>query len=43
MLAERMGVPVKIIEGSYNNIKITTIEDITISKIILENIAKKEK
>ncbi len=43
MLAERMGVPVKIIEGSYNNIKITTIEDITISKIILENIEKKEK
>ena len=43
MLAERMGIPVKIIEGSYNNIKITTIEDITISKIILENIAKKEK
>ncbi len=43
MIAERMGIPVKIIEGSYNNIKITTIEDIAISKIIIENMLKKEK
>lgn len=38
-LAERMGVRVKITEGSYDNIKITTPEDISLG----ESIIKKEK
>lgn len=41
MLAERYDIPVKIIEGDYNNIKITTIEDLALSEAIL-NSEKKE-
>jgi len=37
MLVERLGYKVKMIEGSYNNIKITTIEDLDIAKEILKN------
>jgi 2-C-methyl-D-erythritol 4-phosphate cytidylyltransferase len=32
MLIERMGQPVRMIEGSYNNIKITTPEDLILAK-----------
>ncbi|MBI3586786.1 MAG: 2-C-methyl-D-erythritol 4-phosphate cytidylyltransferase [Ignavibacteriales bacterium] len=35
-LVERMGVKVKIVEGSYDNIKITTQEDIELGKLILD-------
>lgn len=35
-LAERLGVRVKIVEGSYNNIKITTPEDIFAGESIIE-------
>ncbi|PKM79662.1 MAG: 2-C-methyl-D-erythritol 4-phosphate cytidylyltransferase [Firmicutes bacterium HGW-Firmicutes-14] len=34
-LVERMGVPVKVVPGSYDNIKITTPEDILIAETIL--------
>lgn len=34
MLVERMGQPVKVVEGSYKNIKITTPEDIAIGSQI---------
>ena len=34
-LVERMGIPVKMIMGSYDNIKITTIEDVAIAGSIL--------
>lgn len=37
-LYELLGKEVHIIYGDYNNIKITTIEDLTISKIILDQI-----
>lgn len=38
MVVERMmGVPVKLIEGSYRNIKITTPEDMMIAEVFLEN------
>ena len=30
MLVERIGYKVKMVEGSYNNIKITTKEDLNI-------------
>lgn len=37
MVAEYIGhVPVKLVEGSYENIKITTPEDIPLAKVILE-------
>ena len=36
MLVERIGYKVKMIEGSYNNIKITTQEDLNIGNQILQ-------
>jgi 2-C-methyl-D-erythritol 4-phosphate cytidylyltransferase len=36
-LVERMGVRVKIIMGSYDNIKITTPEDLIVAEAILKN------
>ncbi len=39
-LVERMGIPVKMIMGSYDNIKITTIEDVAIAESILNQRAK---
>ncbi|MGN1317442.1 MAG: 2-C-methyl-D-erythritol 4-phosphate cytidylyltransferase [Lachnospirales bacterium] len=38
MLVERIGVKVKMVEGSYNNIKITTPEDLYMGENILKNI-----
>ena len=38
MLVERIGHKVKMIEGSYNNIKITTKEDLNIGSQILNSI-----
>lgn len=35
-LVERLGVPVKIVEGSYENIKITTQEDLAVGEAILK-------
>lgn len=37
MLVEKTGVKVKMVEGDYNNIKITTPEDLYIGEVILEN------
>ena len=34
-VVERLGIPVKIIEGQYSNIKITTPEDLVYGEIIL--------
>lgn len=36
-LVERIGVPVKMIAGSYENIKITTPEDLIIAEALLKN------
>ncbi len=35
-LAERLGIPVRIIDGSYKNIKITTEEDMMIANAFIE-------
>lgn len=35
-LIERLGIEIKMIEGSYENIKITTIEDLILGEAILE-------
>jgi len=37
MLVEALGVPVKILEGDYTNIKITTAEDLTIAESFLNS------
>jgi 2-C-methyl-D-erythritol 4-phosphate cytidylyltransferase len=37
MLVERLGVPVVVVRGSYDNIKITTPEDLAIARAILES------
>lgn len=34
-LFERMGLPVKLVEGSYQNLKITTPEDLAIASVLL--------
>ncbi len=34
-LVERIGIPVKLVEGSYSNIKITTPEDVIIAKALI--------
>jgi 2-C-methyl-D-erythritol 4-phosphate cytidylyltransferase len=36
-LVERLGVQVKIVMGSYDNIKITTPEDLVIGEALLKN------
>jgi 2-C-methyl-D-erythritol 4-phosphate cytidylyltransferase len=36
-LVERLGVQVKIVMGSYDNIKITTLEDLVIGEALLKN------
>ncbi len=44
MMVEKFGeIPVKIIEGSYENIKITTPEDLILMKKIIETRKKKSK
>lgn len=40
-LVERLGYRIKIIDGTYNNIKVTTPEDLIIGERILENIEKR--
>lgn len=41
MLAERLGIRIKMVKGDYDNIKITTPEDLYMGEVILENIIKK--
>lgn len=36
-VAEHAGVPIKLIEGSYRNIKITTPEDMLVAQALLQN------
>ena len=37
VLVEMLGIPVRIVEGSARNIKITTVEDLVIAEAILKN------
>ena len=39
-LVERIGVPVKVIHGSYDNIKITTKDDIVMAEILVQKFKK---
>ncbi len=36
MLVEALGCPVKLVPGAYRNIKITTEEDLTVARVLLE-------
>ncbi len=36
-LVERIGVKVRVVDGSYENIKITTPEDLVLGETILQN------
>ena len=38
-LVERLGIKVKVVEGSYKNIKITTPEDLKYAKTLIPNVA----
>ena len=38
-LVERMGLPVKIVEGSTRNLKVTTQEDITLAEALLREVS----
>ncbi len=42
MLVERMGVAIKMVQGSYDNIKITTPEDMYLARAIIENVEWEE-
>jgi len=37
MMVERLGIPVKVLKGSDRNIKITTLEDLTIAEAFLQS------
>lgn len=41
MLVEKIGVKIKMVKGDYNNIKITTPEDLYMGEVILENMLKR--
>ena len=43
MLVEKMGITIKMVEGSYDNIKITTSEDMYLAKAIIENVEWEEE
>jgi 2-C-methyl-D-erythritol 4-phosphate cytidylyltransferase len=40
-LVERLGLPIKVVEGSYDNIKITTPEDLAIGEMIVRRRAQR--
>jgi len=37
MLVEKMGGKIRVVKGSYSNIKITTLEDLALAKIMLKS------
>lgn len=43
MLVERIGHPVRIVEGSYDNVKMTTQEDLAIGEILLKRVQQEEE
>ena len=40
MMAEKLGQQVKVFDGSYDNIKITTPQDLALAEIILKKSAR---
>lgn len=43
MLVERLGHPVRIVEGTYDNVKITTQEDLVFGEVLLKRVRQEEK
>lgn len=43
MLVERLGHPVKIVESTYENVKMTTQEDLVFGEILLKRVQQEEK
>lgn len=43
MLVERLGHPVRIVEGTYDNVKMTTQEDLVFGEILLNRVRQEEK
>ena len=43
VLEQMLKMPVKLFEGSYENIKITTPEDLDIAKMFLLNVADRDE
>ncbi|AOV06496.1 2-C-methyl-D-erythritol 4-phosphate cytidylyltransferase [Sporosarcina ureilytica] len=42
MLVERTGHPVRVVEGTYDNVKMTTQEDLAIGEILLKRVQQEE-
>lgn len=43
MLVERIGYPVHMVEGTYDNVKMTTQEDLAIGEILLKRVQQEEE
>lgn len=43
MLVERLGHPVHIVEGTYDNVKMTTQEDLVFGEILLKRVRQEDK
>lgn len=43
MLVERVGYPVQMVEGTYDNVKMTTQEDLAIGEVLLKRMQQEEK
>lgn len=43
MLVERIGYPVRMVEGTYDNVKMTTQEDLAIGEILLKRVQQEEE
>ncbi len=43
MLVERIGHPVRIVEGTYDNVKMTTQEDLAIGEILLKRVLQEDE
>ena len=41
VLVERLGLPVKIVQGDYSNIKITTVDDLVVAEYLLQQMNEK--
>lgn len=42
MLVERIGHPVRMVEGTYDNVKMTTQEDLAVGEILLKRVQQEE-
>lgn len=43
MLVERIGYPVHLVEGTHDNVKMTTQEDLAVGEVLLKRVQQEEK